>query len=113
MESTCLYMGHFKALGHRVQRQKFGESTKNVDMIGLQHQRTQRRITYRIDNAPNPHYIWHIDGNYKLNRLRLFDQRAIATKWPTVCTRSKKQKQLIDIISEGLTKELGMIDFWI
>ena len=74
-----MLMGHFKSLGHRVQRQRLRESIKRVDPIGLEHRRQmiQRRITRRVYNVPHPHYIWHIDGNHKMNRWRLYVHGAI------------------------------------
>ena len=74
-----MLMGHFKSLGHRAQRQRLRESIKRVDPIGLEHRRQmiQRRITRRVYNIPHPHYIWHIDGNHKMNRWRLYVHGAI------------------------------------
>lgn len=74
-----MLMGHFRSLGHRVQRRRLRESIKRVDPIGVVQRREnlQRRITRRVYNVPHPHYIWHIDGNHKMNRWGLYIHGAI------------------------------------
>ncbi|XP_062235963.1 uncharacterized protein LOC133933025 [Platichthys flesus] len=66
-----MMVGHLKAQGINIQRQRVQESMRRVDPNGVVVRtlqlNPQRRRKYFV---PAPNSLWHIDGNHKLIRWR-------------------------------------------
>lgn len=65
-----MIVGHIRSKQLRVQRHRIRASITRFDPGGLMERRCRiaRTINRRVYSVPNPHYMWHIDGNHKLIR---------------------------------------------
>ena len=71
-----MVMGHLRAKGFRIQRQKVRDSIHRVDPDGVVS-RGRDKPRRRQYDAPCPNYVWHIDGNHKLIRWKIVTHMSI------------------------------------
>lgn len=62
--------GYLRSKKVKIPRRRLREAIRRVDPDGLNERKSllQRRVKRRVYSVPNPHYLWHIDGNHKLIR---------------------------------------------
>ena len=71
-----MVMGHLRAKGFRIQRQKIRDSIHRVDPKEVAS-RGRDKPRRRVYEAPCPNYVWHIDGNHKLIRWKIVTHLSI------------------------------------
>ncbi|XP_031146781.1 uncharacterized protein LOC116043901 isoform X1 [Sander lucioperca] len=71
-----MLMGHLRSKNIVVQRQRVRDSLRRMDPIGVLARR-RTAIARRVYSVPHPNFIWHVDGNHKLIRWKLFVHGAI------------------------------------
>lgn len=74
-----LISGFFRTKDITVQRRRIRDAIRRVDPYGLKQRREllHKRIRRRVYSVPNPHSLWHFDGNHKLIRWGLVIHCAI------------------------------------
>ena len=98
---------HLTRKGIHVQREKVRKAIRAVDTVGVEN-RKQKPIKRRVYTNLYPNYVWHIDGNHKLIRLRLVVHHGIDGFSRLVvfaqCSSNNRAETVHDLFLQALPK---------